>query len=261
MNLTGRAKAACYASLATLLHVAVIQTGVFDSVMTELGFDTYAEEPILFTFLPFQVMPMNTLINFGYFLVGLCWYNTFIKLDDFIGESFCWYSMIYCFIQLVRMLYQTQRSAVLDQWVTTTIFCHVLVWIISVPCDGPVSRFLSKLHPAVIVLVSFMSYFASLISDIGFDVALVVHIVLVICVGIEALKARGDAQSRSTFYRAILCCVGFVVLKLADLPLRDYWTPNCISGHFLSKICDVAQIHYAAKLVWSLNLVQQIKSK
>ena len=245
-------KALLYVLIATLLHIAFINTGWFDRVTAELGYEMYAERVDSVPFLPFP-MPMNTLINFGYTLAGLAWLSTFSKSNDFWGESFCWYSIFYSLIQLARIVYQTQRTAVLDQWITTTIFCHVTLWITSLPSDGIVTRSFRSCNRGAILTVSFLSYFLSLYSDIGFDIALGIHMLIAVRAGYEAHQARGSAQSGAVFGKAVLCCLGFVVLKLADLPLRDYWTPNCFSGHFLSKICDVGQIYYAAELVYVLN--------
>jgi len=247
------ARAFLYVLLATVMHVALILTGWFDRVTTELGYEMYAERVDSVPFLPFP-MPMNTLINFGYAYAGLSWLPTFSKASDLWGESFCWYSIFYSMMQLARIVYQTQRTAVLDQWITTTIFCHVTLWIISLPsCDGIIIRSLRSLNQRAILMVSFLSYFLSLCSEIGFDIALVVHMLVAVRVGYEAHLSGGNDFSGAVFRKAFLCCLGFVVLKVADLPLREYWTPNCFSGHFLSKICDVGQIYYVAEFVHVLT--------
>ncbi|KAL5264964.1 hypothetical protein ACHWQZ_G005909 [Mnemiopsis leidyi] len=245
-------KALLYVLIATTLHILLINTGWFDHVITELGYEMYAEKVNSVPVLPFP-MPFNTLINLGYTLAGAVWLPTFRKTGDFWGESFCWYSIVYSFIQLARIVYQTQRTAVLDQWITTTIFCHVTIWVTSLPSGGVVTNFIRSFSRPVVLLVSFLSYFLSLYIEIGFDVALAVHMVVAVRAGYEAHLVRGNEQSGAVFGKACVCSVGFVVLKLADLPLRDYWTPNCLSGHFLSKICDVGQIYYAAELVYVLN--------
>ena len=248
-------KALLYVLIATLLHIVLINTGWFDRVTTELGYEMYAEKVDSVPFLQFP-MPMNTLVNLGYAYAGAAWLPTFSAANDFWGMSFCWYSIVYSVIQSARIVYQTQRTAVLDQWITTTIFCHVTLWITSLHCGGVVTRTITSFSRKTILLLSFLSYFFSLYSPIGFDIALGIHMVIAVGAGYEAHLARGSDHSAAVFRKAVLCCVGFVVLKLADLPLREYWTPNCLSGHFLSKICDVGQIYYAAELTYVLNVKQ-----
>lgn len=248
-----RMKALCFVLLMNLAHILLINTGVFDGVTAELGYEMYAERVDSIPVLPLP-MPLNTLVNFGYFAAGLSWLGTFRHLQDWWGEAFCWYSMVYCFIQLVRIVYQTQRSAVLDQWITTTIFCHVALWITRAPLQhGAWSKQLRCFDYRSVILVSFLSYFLSLTCTVGFEISLAIHMIMAVKVGFEAHQQRGSPLSRDTFIKAMVCCVGFVVLKVADLPFKDYWTPNCLSGHFLSKICDVGQIYFAAKLVFVFN--------
>ena len=177
-------KALMYVLGVTLAHIIFINMGYFDSVTTELGYEMYAERPDSIPFLNNIPMPMNTFVNFGYFLVGAYWFAVFATEGNFYGECFSWYSMVYCFIQLTRIVYQTQRSAVLDQWITTTIFCHVMVWVTRIPCDGIVTRLVRAVDHRLVILISFFSYFLACVSQIGFDLSLGVHILLAVAVGI-----------------------------------------------------------------------------
>ena len=237
----------------TLLHIGLINTGLYDDVSTELGYEMYAEKIYSIPGIPIN-MPMNTLINFGYLAVGVYWLRLFILRKDFFGESFSWYSIIYTFIQLYRIVFQTQRSAVLDQWITTTIFSHVLVWVTRNQLTGIITSTVQGLGCKVVILVSLLSYSLSLVSLIGFDVSLVMHIFIVVWAAYEVQVSNGNNKTFNSFIKAIMCCFGFVVLKLADLPLREFWTPNCLSGHFLSKICDIGQIYYVAQFVYFIQI-------
>lgn len=250
-------RAFLYVSLATLAHIVLINTGWFDSVTTELGYEMYAERVHSLPFPSLPPMPFNTLVNAGYFIVGAAWLPALTRSRDEQGQEFCWYSMFYSGIQLARIVLQTQRAAVLDQWITTTIFCHVTLWISSHPCGGVVTRSLNLVPRPLLLLLSFFSYFLALLFPIGFDISLAAHILLAVTVGLEAHNSRGNSRSSLIFGKAVASCVGFVVLKVLDLPLKEYWTPNCVSGHFLSKLCDVGQIYYAAELVYILNAPKQ----
>lgn len=242
-----------YVIVLTFLHLSIIKTGLYDDVYTDLGYENYAERIDSIPGTP-VAMPMNTLVNIGYLAVGLYWLRVFIPLKDFYGESFSWYSIVYSIIQLSRILLQTQESAVLDQWITTTIFSHVLIWIASTHCSaGIITNAVQALGNKLVILLSLISYSLSLFFTLGFDASLTVHILLVIGAVLEVQLSHGNSDTMNSLVKALICCAGFVVLKVADLPLREFWTPNCISGHFLSKICDIGQIYYAAQFSYSLK--------
>eukprot|EP00116_Pleurobrachia_bachei_P019183 sb/3479445/ len=248
-----------YAFTFTVLHIAAITTGMFDEVTTELGYESYAEKinsiPGLSEHVP---MPINTLVNIGYFLVGIYWFFKF--RGDFWGEGFATYSMLYSGIQTARMLAQSQRTAVLDQWITTTIFCHAALWIISSypegAAKGTITRLVESCGTPPVILVSFLSYVLRLLFYYGFDVSLALHILVAVRVGYEAVCSpalEAGGKSRAVFPKGGVCCVGGVVLRVADLPLREWWTPNCLAGSGLPKICGVGQIHYTAQLLWVMK--------
>ena len=243
------------ALLLLLPELIVIQTGLFNNVVTELGYDSYAEKPI------YDVMPGNLLVNLGYLAVGIYWLRYYGALAPkalslrtvLSGSVFAWLSVVYTFIQSYRILYQSQASAVLDQWITLTIFCHVMTWAAGVEDV--------ECYNLLCYTASFLSYFLTLLLDVGFELALGLHVVIVILLAVRRQGKYGDSDSRAVFIKALLCCVGFVVLKVLDLPLADYWSPNVLSGHFLSKLCDVGQMYYVVKLVnsWDLNKIKAEK--
>lgn len=231
------------ALLLILPQLIVIHTGIFDNVVTELGFESYAEKPI------YDIMPGNLIVNLGYLAIGVYWLRYYGNLAPkalslrtvLSGSVFSWLSVIYTFIQSYRILYQSQDSAVLDQWITLTIFCHVGTWVAGI--DD------SECYNLLCYTASFLSYFLALLTPIGFELALALHVVLVIVLACKAQGQYGDSESRAVFIKALVCCAGFVVLKVLDLPLADYWTPNVLSGHLLSKVCDVGQIFFVVELV------------
>ena len=87
----------------------------------------------------------------------------------------------------------------------------------------------------------------------GFDVSLVAHVLLTTALSVRLL-VTSDPQTRGKmavpFVAALLCCLGFAGLKLADHALAA-WSPlfGSLTGHFWSKICDFLQIHFMAEFV------------
>jgi len=258
------------ALLLILPELLVIETGLFDNVITELGYDSYAEHPHSLPWLPSCVkMPGNLAVNLGYFILGvhwLCYYGNLapkrLSLRTVLsGSVFSWLSVLYSFIQGYRILYQSQASAVLDPWITLTIFCHVMTWMIGVEECGNDGNQGKECNIVLLYAASFISYFLSLLLDTGFELALAVHVLIVIVTAVRLQGKYGDVQSRAMFIKALLCCAGFVILKVLDLPLAQYWTPNVVSGHFLSKLCDVGQMYYVVVLVnrWDENKIKGLK--
>jgi len=258
------------ALLLILPELLVIETGLFDNVITELGYEAYAERPHSLPWLPSCVkMPGNLAVNLGYFILGvhwLCYYGNLapktLSLRTVLsGSVFSWLSVLYSFIQGYRILYQSQASAALDQWITLTIFCHVMIWMIGVEECGNDGNHGKECNTVLLYAASFISYFLSLLLDTGFDLALAAHVLIVIVTAVRLQGKYGDVQSRAMFIKGLLCCAGFVILKVLDLPLAAYWTPNVVSGHFLSKVCDVGQMYYVVVLVnrWDENKIKSLK--
>lgn len=73
-------------------------------------------------------------------------------------------------------------------------------------------------------------------------------------------------EAQQPFVWALICCIGFVVLKLLDLELpKVNQMFEKISGHFLSKIADIFQIYFVNKyfeiLTVHKNDIERKKSK
>ena len=228
-----------------IMMVTIVYSGLFDQVELEIGAENYAEK----MWLPgFSVMPLNTFVNFGYIGLGLYWIE-FAKTSTIQGilkkyDSKLFYSLnimttMYGGVQFMRLATQSVLWSVLDQWCTLPFFAILLVWGLYLRYDWSHSRCL------FIILASISSYSLTLFSKIGFEITLGVHIFSAVTGGVLAYRKYPSDGSLKTFTLAVLFCAGFVGLKLADNLLPKFsFIFNYISGHFLSKICDIYQIHY-----------------
>ena len=237
--------------LGTLLMSATVFNGHFERAKVELGLSHYAERvhPSMAELLPVAIeMPLNTLINIGYVIVGSAWcaYTSLALNSRMMSEDdarmfyiFNLASCCYGPIQMLRILTQVHGFGVLDQWYTLPIFMWVFVWGLHI------LRGWSTFWSLLLVTTSVFSYTLVLINPIGFEVCLAVHVLLAVAGALAAWGANSQARCGKYFILALLSCAGFVGLKVIDLDLPQY-SPifNILSGHFLSKICDVLQIHY-----------------
>ncbi|XP_078370168.1 transmembrane protein 187-like [Oculina patagonica] len=225
---------------------------IFERVKVELGLEHYAEKGDPSTFLK---MPANASVNLGYVLVGLYWLWKINKLQKklkdqaFFYYMFSWMSVFYGFVQFGRIVTQTRLFAVMDQWFTLPFFAWIVCWNEFVYRGyWKTGRYLS------IMRISVFSYFAVLFHDQGFEAVLGLHILaaLVYSLRTQWKPDLGTERSRHSFILALTSCVGFVCLKLADHHLAQYSMFQTYTGHFWSKVCDVAQIHFAADFFTNL---------
>ena len=230
----------------------VVWLRIFDSAKVELGFQHYAEKADPSSFLK---MPANATINLGYALVGLYWLwktrRVEAKLND---EAFCyyvfsWMSVFYSAVQFGRIVTQSRLFAVMDQWYTLPFFAWVVCWNEFVYRHNlwQTARFLS------IMRLSVLSYFVVLLHNRGFEVALGLHILAACVYSMRTQSRIGNNNSLRSFILALASCAGFVCLKLADHSIASYPLFQTFTGHFWSKVCDVAQIHFAANYFRSLR--------
>ena len=232
---------------------AVVKTFTFfERANVELGFQHYAEKADPKTFLK---MPANACVNLGYGLVGLYWLwkvnRRKKKLRDkaFFYYVFAWMCMFYGLVQFGRIVTQTRLFAILDQWLTLPFFAWIVCWNeFMYRGYWQTSRYLFTLR------VSVLSYFAVLCHDFAFDVLLGLHILAAVVYSIRTQHKPdlGTRKSLIFFYLALSSCAGFVFLKLADHYLAQYSIFQRFTGHFWSKLCDVAQIHFAANFFTNL---------
>jgi len=242
----------CHILLATAAVAVPVLYGLFDSVVTETGLQYYAERPywgfnyILQSWLS---MPANTVVNFGYIIVGIGWIRKVhtqqrtVKInsgDAYFLYSFSWMSIFYAFVQCTRIIGQTHRAAVLDQWFTLPIFAFGIAWSLHV---------LNGWNPVQILIIealSVLSYCFALLWNYGFEVALAIHISIILVSATVVYRRLPTVTSHDAFHKAVICCAGFVFLKLLDYRLAGILPSvfTYLSGHFWSKIADFLQIHY-----------------
>lgn len=228
--------------------------GCFDYVKVETGLGHYAEKPfwgregVLPAWLP---MPANSIVNLGYVLVGLYWIAAIRRInqmkstmandhDMYMFYVFSWMSILYGFVQCSRILTQHRLTAVLDQWYTLPIFAWVGVW----SCHALFGW--NSFRMLVIILASVSMYAMSIVISFGFEIALACHIFAVTGCALVMYKRNPSHTAQTAFFKAVICCIGFVGLKLLDETLAEWSTFFMyLSGHFWSKIADFLQIHYA----------------
>ncbi|KAH3777766.1 transmembrane protein 187-like [Dreissena polymorpha] len=250
----------------TSILCCLVFSGYFQDATVELGPDHYAERlhPVLVKVLPAWLdMPLNTAVNIGYVIVGAAWcactsvalMRGQLKDDD--AKMFYVFNILSCFygpIQMLRILTQVHGFGVLDQWITFPFFMWTFLWGLHI-CFG-----WSTLRNVLMTSVSISSYASVLIHPLGFEICLGIHIALAVSGALIAWNANKQAKCLKHFLLAILSCLGFVLIKLMDLHLPQYSRLFVyVSGHFLSKICDIFQIHFVNHFFLEITLSQYAK--
>lgn len=260
-------------ALLTSAVCSLVYYGFFDKVNVELGYNHYAEETILIQWLPalrhILRMPLNTLVCIGYLVVGIHWLiqtedlveeKILLYTDGYVMTIFNWMSVIYGPLQCLRIVTQLHCFAVLDQWVTLPFFAWVVVW--SAHCIRSNIQSWSTSIPVICVALSLSSYCLTLVCKYGFEISLGIHILASVFAGLTAYQRFLNVQSRSSLIKAIFCCLGFVLLKVYDLEMKKlHWIFSTISGHFLSKICDILQIHYVNSFFLNILITRYTTQK
>lgn len=169
--------------------------------------------------------------------------------DAFMTAVFGWMGVFYGPVQFLRISTQTHAWAVLDQWFTLPFFSWVCCWeLVSARPSTPKAWFF------LVQLVSLSSYFLTFYSAIAFDVILAAHILLAVAGALFLIKTFPERRLFTPFLRAVFCCGGFVLLKLADHRLAEAHPFFAVlSGHFWSKICDACQIHFVCLMFFNFN--------
>ena len=235
---------------------AIAHSNLSRSVHVEVGFHQYAELVDPTTLLK---MPFNAIVNIGYIIIGFFWLmkvrNTTLSNDAlYFFDMFSLMSVTYGPVQFFRITTQQRLFAILDQWFTLPIFAWAALFGIFT-----ITQKRQPAFQALILLASVASYGLAFINQQGFEVALGIHIFAAILIGTYCQLYSGSQNSLKYLIFAILCCFGFVVLKLYDHHLsKRHWFFKRISGHFLSKICDILQIHFVAEFFLEL-LVKKTK--
>ncbi|XP_062852364.1 transmembrane protein 187 [Trichomycterus rosablanca] len=224
-----------------LLCVVLVNTDLFDAVLVDTSYDHYAEKRV--AQLPvFLAMPFNCVVNVGYTIVGIYW--LFWRTDGrrsaaYMKDVFALMALVYGPLQWIRLATLRRAPSVLDQWVTLPIFAWVPVWC-RVIVHGWSTRF-----ALMVELCSVLSYAAALVCARGFELVLGAHIAVAVLHAASLQRTLGDRVSLRYFTLAALSCAGFVVLKLLDHELAQFWIFQKFTGHFWSKVCDIMQFHYS----------------
>lgn len=235
-----------------IVCASIANFGLFKKAKIEVGFHLYAERVDPTTALK---MPFNALVNCGYALVGIYWLFKVRKCkrklsdeDVYFFDVFSVMSILYAPVQLLRIVTQNRLFAILDQWVTLPIFAWASIWGMYV--TKPESNFGMEIP---FLCLSIISYCATILSDVGFEIALGLNIICAILIAANCQTKRGTNASMKCMLLAILSCIGFVLLKINDENLgKRHWMFKRISGHFLSKICDVMQIDLVAQFFFEI---------
>lgn len=233
--------------------VVVWSFTIFERVKVELGLEHYAEKGDPSTFLK---MPANASINLGYTLLGLYWLRKVYKLQKKLGDEaflyymFAWMSVFYGFVQFGRIVSQTRLFAVMDQWFTLPFFAWIVCWN-----EFVYRGYWQSGRYLIIMRISVLSYFVVFFHDFGFEAVLGLHILaaLVYSLRTQCKSGLGTDRSWISLILALVSCVGFVCLKLADHYLAQFSLFQTFTGHFWSKVCDVGQIHFAVNFFKNLE--------
>jgi len=247
---------------ALIAGIVLLAGSLMDDVQVHLGLQHYSESlsPLSTTWLP---MPFNTMVNFGYIAVSIFWIlrvhslltRDAISVDHaYLMCVVAWMLLLYGPVQLVRIVTHSRVAGILDQWYTLPIFA----WV-GVSCReiGQPLDLRNTWSVGIIMTLSVASYGLALQYRHGFEMALAAHI---FCVVVQAWRVhqlsfpKRDLERKRrqvAFCRALVCCLGFVTLKLADWHLaRLLPIPFAVfTGHFWSKIADFMQAHYSCQFL------------
>lgn len=242
--------ALCHVLIPFCMCIVLANSALFDKVLVDLSYDHYAEKRV--EWLPaFLAMPFNCLVNLGYIIMGTFWLlnHTYARdsKDRYFKDVFAFMAILYGPVQWIRLSSLSRTLAVLDQWFTLPIFAWVPVWCYFTEHGW---------NPRYVLLaesISILSYTLALFHDLGFEAALACHVAVAVFTGIKIQRSHGDATSLRYLVLAMLSCSGFVLLKLWDLSLAQYWLFQNLTGHFWSKICDILQFHFSFCFLTSLG--------
>jgi hypothetical protein len=253
----------CAAGSVVIMAALIYSTDIFDTIEIGTGPDEYAEKP--WPFMPWYfTMPLNTLVNIVYTIVGLYWLFQRRKQssNNIFSYVFAWMAIIYSGVQFFRIATQQYLFGVLDQWYTLHMASWVFIWALSLQVNDD-TWLLQKL--VLIHSLLCLSYPAlTFIHSRGFEVALGIHLALIFGAIIRLhlySQEKDDASFRLyLIFMGTLCCTGFVLFDLLELYLASLWPSvfTICSGHFLSRMCDALQIHFVIAL---LTTIEDYKSK
>ncbi len=94
----------CAAGSVVIMAALIYSTDIFDTIEIGTGPDEYAEKP--WPFMPWYcTMPLNTLVNIFYTIVGLYWLFQRRKQssNNIFSYVFAWMTIIYSGVQFFRL--------------------------------------------------------------------------------------------------------------------------------------------------------------
>ena len=247
----------------------VVSQGIFDSAPVEVGYKYYAEKPDSklggFVFPDWIKMPANTLVNVGYSIVGLHWLLKIFLLEQkgevthtgaYLHYVFAWMAVFYGPLQFTRIITQSPRSAVIDQWVTLPFFAWASVWAKTLLVGW------STQWALALMISSLLSYNMIFLHEQGFEIALLIHAINVF-MPIWTVYNRYPAKGHLfNFACLVICFLDFTVVKLYDLQLGEFHSFfTGLSGHFWSKIGDFLMIHFASRLLLGVSEAKKLREE
>jgi hypothetical protein len=248
----------CAAGSAVSMAALIYSTTIFDGVKIGTGPEEYAEKT--WPFMPWYcAMPLNTLVNIVYTIVGFYWLfqRRQQSSTNIYSNVFAWMAIIYSGIQFFRIATQQHIFGVLDQWYTLHMASWVFIWALRLQGNDD-TWLLQKLVLSHILLC--LSYpTLTLIHSWGFEIALVIHLVLIFVTIIRLhlySQKNDDASFRlNLIFKGTLCCTGFVLFDLFEIYLASVFPSvfTICSGHFLSRMCDALQIYFVIALLTTIE--------
>ena len=243
---------------ALVMITIISSTTIFDTLRFDKGSDEYAEKP--WPSMPlFCAMPLNTLVNLVYTIVGFYWLcrRRQHSANDNYSCAFAWMTITYSGIQFCRIATQQHIFCVLDQWYTLQMASYVLAWAFSLLFDDGTW---SLLKVMMIEFLSCLSYPILVLSHShGFEMALAVHLILIFSATIRLHSNLQKKNNASLLLCLIcmgtICCTGFVLFDILEFYLAARWPSvfTVCSGHFLSRLCDTMQIHCVIALFTTIE--------
>jgi hypothetical protein len=248
----------CAAGSAVGMAALIHNTDIFDEIKIGTGSDEYAEKPC--PFMPWYfAMPLNTLVNFVYTMVGFYWLfqRRQQSTKNIYSNVFAWMTIIYSGVQLIRIATQQHLFGVLDQWYTLHMASWVFIWALSLQGNKDTWLLQKLVLNHCLLCISYP--ILTLIHSQGFEMALVIHIVLILWTVIPLhlySQKKDDASFRFRWIiKGSLCCTGFVLFDVLENYLATLYPDvfTIFSGHFLSRMCDALQIHCVLTLLTTIE--------
>jgi hypothetical protein len=199
----------------------------------------------------FYKMPLNALVNLGYFFVALYWLlqrsrvvPLYSRVHRWIFDIFIVMTLVYGPIQFFRTISLNKWWIVVDQWVTLPFFALCIAW--NSTRNQEQNKWIAPETTLwIVIILSILSYPLTPFIPHGYEIVLGTHILICLVGCIRTCRDCGWQWSlTSRLLLALLSCLAFLFLKLYDLELAKYWVFRRVTGHFWSKVGDFMQIFW-----------------